>query len=246
MNPWTLRSTFSDRRPFAQAVLSVGTGSQTPRVRAQDPHPRCVALARYLDLSVPHYLQNGTGLPTNYSMYLKPLEAGAQRVIVALEGRTPAQARAGRRLKRSVQKRRDQGGRRESPPGARAPAAAGGAGTEGVTTIETTGGPGVAEWPWPPPSSTPTARRRRRESPARGRGAPPWAPGSLRLTGRARASWPGRGRGAKPLGAQRHRAWPEDPCPRRVRKCHPGAPAPHHRAGGGPAAAGGGSPDSPS
>ena len=127
-----------------------------------------------------------------------------------------------------------------SPPGARAPAAAGGAGTERVTTIETTGGPRVAERPRPPPS-TPTARPRRRKSPARGRGAPPWAPGSLRLTGRARASWPGRGRGAKPLVVQRHRAWPEDPCPRRVRKCHPGAPAPHHRAGGGwPAAAGGG------
>lgn len=124
-------------------------------------------------------------------------------------------------------------------------------GTEGVTMIETTGGPGVARTALAatlshtfPPQAGAGRRPRRRE-----RREPGWgggtsrAPGSLRLTGRARASCPGRGRGPKPLGARRHRAGTEDPCPRRVRKWLPGASAPYHRAWG---AAARGSPGSPS
>lgn len=107
--------------------------------------------------------------------------------------------------------------------------------------IETTGGPGVARaafvatlpHTFPPQASAGRRPRRRERRAPGGGGAPPETPGSLRLTGRARASCPERGRGPKPLGARRHRAGTEDPCPRRVRKWLPRAPAPHHRAGGG-------------
>jgi hypothetical protein len=68
-------------------------------------------------------------------------------------------------------------------------------GAEGVTTIETTGGPGWRERP-------------RGQLGAQARAAVE-TPGSLRLTGRAAPAVLG-GAGLEPLGARRHRAGTED------------------------------------